>query len=365
MGFFSNLFSKKETPVTNIHTNADFWNWFKQHEAKFYEITKSGENVHLFHDKLAPKLQQLRDGYYFLSGMLTNDVAELIITADGHIKNFVFVEDLIADAPEIKGWKFTALKPSMDNHEQGIQMDGYEFSGKTISFYANEQKDHPDEIDLTIVNTDLTDSNKDSVILGTHIFLDNFLGEINFATTIDTISVVAKNTTDNELIPIEKLKPYLIWREKEFVEKYEGIRHNTDDDTYTTFEGSLNSGDVVIAIINTSLLEWDCIASHPWIARIEIEYDGSESNGLPNEYDFNRMNEMEDKLLAQLKDAEGYLNIGRETGENIRTLYFACKEYRKPAKVIDAISNEYQQNENITHTIYKDKYWQTFDRFRQ
>ena len=35
-----------------------------------------------------------------------------------------------------------------------------------------------------------------------------------------------------ELIPISKLKDFLTWREKEFIEKYEGTRHNTENDSY-------------------------------------------------------------------------------------------------------------------------------------
>ena len=362
MGFFNSLFTKKEAP---IHSNADFWKWFKQQEKAFYKITKSGENIHDFHDKLSPKLNELREGYFFLSGMCTDDVAELVITADGHIKNFAFVEDLIADAPAIKGWQFTALKPAMDIHTYGIKMDGFDFSAETLSFYPNEDKNHPDEIDITVVHSDLTEDNKDSVILGTHIFLDNYLGEINFATTIDAISVISKTHAEKELISIEKLKAYLIWREKEFVEKYEGIRHNTDTDGYCTFEGSLENGNTVVAVINTTLLEWDSVASHPWIARIEIGYDGSNSGGLPHRNDFSGLNSFEDTLLIQLKDSDGYLNIGRETGDNTRTIYFACNDFRKPSKVIDALAKQYQGVWDISYSIYKDKYWQTFNRFCQ
>lgn len=360
MGFFDNLFSKKETIIT---TNPEFWQWFQQHANAFYKITQAGEDIHDFHNLLSAKLNELREGYFFLSGMYDDDTAELVITADGHIKNFVFVEELIASAPQIKGWRFTALKPAMDIHTHGIKMDGFDFSEETLSFYPNEDENHPDEIDITVVHNDFTEDNKDSIILGTHIFLDNYLGEINFATTIDAISVLPRQHAQKELIPIERLKAYLIWREKEFVEKYEGIRHNTENDGYTTFEGSLENGNTVVAVINTTLLTWDCVASHPWIARIEIGFDGSESGGLPHQNDFSALNNFEDSLLDLLKDSDGYLNVGRETGDNTRTIYFACNDFRKPSKVIDALSRQYHGVWDISHSIYKDKYWQTFSRF--
>lgn len=172
MGFLDKIFSKKEE---KINTNADFWKWFQQNEKEFFKITQAGDNIQAFHNKLANKLNELKDGYYFVSGMYSSKVAELIITADGNIKNFVFVEEVIADAPQIKGWKFTAHKPALTIDNVNIKMDEYVFSKENISFYSNEDTNHPDEIDITVVNSDFTEKNKDTIILGTHIFLDNFL----------------------------------------------------------------------------------------------------------------------------------------------------------------------------------------------
>lgn len=167
-----------------------------------------------------------------------------------------------------------------------------------------------------------------------------------------------------ELIPIEKLKAYLIWREKEFVEKYEGVGHNTEEDAYSSFEATFKNGNMMVAVMNTTLLKWDSIASHPWIACIEIENNGQDSKGMPDKMEINLMNEFEDKLSEQLKDADGYLYIGRKTGDNERIIYFACKEFRKLSKVIDTVMEKYKDKWKIAYSIYKDKYWQTFEKFK-
>ena len=91
--------------------------------------------------------------------MLTPQTAELILTPDGIIPNIVFVEELIAAAPEIAGWKFTALKPESDIHQVGINMHGYEFNQQTLSFYFNQQAEYPDEIDLVVVHDALYTTN--------------------------------------------------------------------------------------------------------------------------------------------------------------------------------------------------------------
>ena len=82
------------------------------------------------------------------------------------------------------------------------------------------------------------------------------------------------------MIPIEKLKDFLLWRQKEFIEKYEGTRYNTENDSYNSLEATLNNGKPFFAIVNSALLDWDSKVSHPWILTIEIKYKGHE-NGMP------------------------------------------------------------------------------------
>jgi hypothetical protein len=358
MGFLSNLFNKKDEA---INTNADFWNWFQKNEKTFFKISQSGENIDKFHSPLSQKLNELRDGYFFLSGMLNEQTAELIITADGNIKNLVFVEELIADAPTISGWKFTAHKPELDIKNVSISMNGYNFSDKTLSFYAKEYKNHPDEIDIVIANTDFTEENKDQITVGTQIFLDNFLGEINFATTIDNLTVISTNQAEQELIPIEKLKSYLIWREKEFVEKYEGIIPNLTDNAHTLYEYTHNNHPI-IAVINTDLLHWEEKVSHPWIIKISIAYDGAANNGMPNQMISELLNSTGDKITEQLENQKNCLYIGRETGSGTRDIFFASKDFRKTSLIVDTTLKQ-QTRFNIDYTIYKDKYWHTFKPF--
>ncbi len=153
------------------------------------------------------------------------------------------------------------------------------------------------------------------------------------------------------------------WRQKEFIEKYEGVRHCIDNDEHLILEAQHESGHALIAAINTNLLEWDSKASHPWILSVEIPYDGSNNKGMPEDDTYKLLDEIEDRILVELKDFEGYLKIGRQTAENVREIYFACKDFRKPAKVVHNIQRNYSEKVDISYDIYKDKYWQSFNRF--
>jgi hypothetical protein len=363
MSLLKNIFSKKAPPIKSYE---EFWNWFRKHEKTFFNAVQKHKNVEKdFFDKMSPKLGELKDGFFYLTGMYDDHTAELVLTADGNVKNIVFVEELIEAAPHIDGWRFTALKPALDIQDVGIEMGGHQFNNENLSFYSNDDSNYPDEIDITIVHNDLDEGNRDTIINGTYIFLDNFLGELKFVTTIDNSTVVGKNEAEKELVPIEKLKGFLIWREKEFVERHENINRSTADDNYSILEAELQSGKPLIAAINTDLLSWDNKASHPWILHLEIKYDGEDNNGFPDKMTYELLDEIEDRLVTELKDVDGYLNIGRQTADSIREIYFACKDFRKPSKIAYNLCDDYQTRIKIDYDIYIDKYWRTFNRFNR
>ena len=114
MSFLSKILGKKESPITSYN---DFWDWFLKHEKEFFKVVQNGENIdQSFFKKLSPKLDEIHEEIYFLAGMFDEHTAELILTPDGAIRNIFLVEELVDSAPEINGWKFTALKPATNKH---------------------------------------------------------------------------------------------------------------------------------------------------------------------------------------------------------------------------------------------------------
>ena len=242
-------------------------------------------------------------------------------------------------------------------------MAGYGFNADNLNFYSIVNTFFPDEIDITVTYNDFKKGDESTIINGIQIFLDNYLGELNFVTTIDNLIVIDAKDAQQELVPIEKLSSFLIWRQKEFIEKYEGLRHNTDNDRYSGLTAERRDGKSLVAVVNTDLLNWNSKASHPWIMIVEIKFDGESNNGMPDEEDRKLLDEIEEKIIEELKDFEGYLNIGRETVDSSREIYFACKEFRKPSKILRQIQDTYENVFDVEYDIYKDKYWQSFKRF--
>ncbi|MDB5199937.1 MAG: hypothetical protein JWO92_1900 [Chitinophagaceae bacterium] len=118
MSFLKNIFAKKDEPIESY---ADFWNWFQKNQKLFFKVVKEKGNIEKeFFDKLSPRLDEIKDGIYYLTGMFDDDTVELVLTAEGTIANIVFVEELVNSAPKIGGWKFTALKPALDIQDVNI-----------------------------------------------------------------------------------------------------------------------------------------------------------------------------------------------------------------------------------------------------
>ena len=362
MSFFKKIFGKKEEePIKNYE---DFWKWFQSYANEFFQIVKTQNNIEeKFLNKLSPKLKELKDGYFFLTGMKDDDTADLVLTADGNMKNIVFVEELVAAAPPIDGWTFTCLKPPLDGNNFGISMGDFKFNTENMFFYSIDHEQYPDEVDIVVVHDDYNEENKSAIGDGIYIFLDNFLGELEFALSIDNLSFVEKNKAEKELVPLEKLKDFLKWRQEEFIEKYEDTRFQTEDDNYSLFEGTVKNGNPLLAVMNSELLKWESKASHPWVAILNFKYNGNENSGMPEEEDYQLLNSIEENIMEQLKDSDGYLNVGRQTADGSREIYFACKDFRKPSKLFYEIEKKYSDRFEIDFDIYKDKYWQSFKRF--
>lgn len=359
----SSLYLPDSTTLSLAYTT--FWDWFFQQERAFFQAVKEGDNIQeAFFEALSPALDAVKAGLYFQAGMTDDQTAELVISAEGAIENLVFAEELVAAAPSLTGWKFTALKEAVSDIEQVVvRMGDYTFSTGNIHFYPDDEAAYPDKIAITVTHTDLTEENEDTIANGTLIFLDSYLGELAFATLVDQVTVVGEPQAQQALIPITKLRDFLTWRQKEFVEKYSGMRRETDNDTYASFTAELENGNQLLAILNTDLLGWDAKASHPWVLVVTIPYDGSQRNGMPDSETYELLNQLEDALVAQLPDHAGYLNIGRQTADGSREIYFACQDFRQPSKVVYQFQQDYAETFDLEYALYKDKYWQTFERF--
>ncbi len=343
---------------------SEFWEWFVQHEGHFFQAVQAGDVEDGFFKTLAPRLAALHPGIYFLTG-LHGPKAELVLTPDGNIKNIVFAEEFVAQAPVLPNWIFTALKPATSIENASIQVGEFVFTKDNLHFYANEQPTYPDEIDLSILYDDY-DAGADEIITsGIYIFLDNYLGELQSITLIDSVTVISTGEAQEELVPITRLQDFLTWRKTEFVEEYDSNYTAEDNHVFSVYKGEIKGGYPLVAYINTPLLEWQNKPSRPYIIRISLSYTSKYTDGTPDEATLIALNMLEEALSEKLQDESTYLYVGQQTGDGVREIFFVSKEFRVCSKVIYEHLTSYTGSLGYSYDIYKDKYWQTFERYRK
>ena len=178
MSFLKKWFKKEEEETAT--PQEIFWRWFQKNNKSFYKAIDKPDNIEEdFFDKLSPQLDAVKEGFFFLAGKANAKTAELILTADGTPKNIYFVEDLVKYAPQMDGWKITALKQPSDINSINIKMDGYTFDKDNIFFYANNHEEYPDEIDITIGENSVRIADTvggNNNLLETHHFLERLYG---------------------------------------------------------------------------------------------------------------------------------------------------------------------------------------------
>jgi len=372
MKFLNSFFGRKKSTVTKNKGQQGrdpilaFWEWFTVKQKDFYRIVKENDRVEMnLFGPLKQALKPISEHIYYLVGMNDKEEVELIFTSEGVIRYFPLVENLVRQAPQLDNWRIIAHKPASNMEKFAVTMGDYKFTEANIHFFVNHYPEYPDLIDISLVYSDYKEEDKTLILNGCFIFLDNYLGELEFALHIDEAQLVASAAAEGqELIPILKLKDYLIWREKEFVEKYEAIRKDTQNDSFSGLEATLQNGAPLVGVVNQDLLAWPDKPSHPWLVRMDIFYTSDNDSGMPNNIDYEAMDLLEEGLMQELRDVDGYLNIGRQTADGVREVFFAGKDFRKPVAIINQIQQQYANSSlKIDFTVYKDKYWKSLDFF--
>lgn len=358
MKFLQQLFGKSLKENDEFES---FWQWFSENNQHFFQVVKQGGDIEKdFFDPLSRKLNKIRDGYYFLAGMLNDETVELVFTAEGVVRNFVFVEDLVAKAPTLKGWQFTAHKQAAGG---SIRFEDYIFDETTIYFFDRTDPDYPDEISIGIVHKQLDSTNNEKILNGVYIYLDNLLGDLRFAEIIDDLELFQEDAVAEPLLSMDKLDSFLVWRQKEFVERYHSVSYDPKNDQFALLE-SEGENEKLFAVVNKGVLAWEGRMSHPWMGRLTFHYDGSRNNGLPMDGDFEQLTKIDDEIQQQLNLENGHLYIGRQTCNNQRELYYAGRDFREISRVFDKVSKAYSRQYALEYIVFKDKYWRTMARYQ-
>lgn len=165
-----------------------FWRWFSKNADSYFHFEN---NQNALFSKLKAELEKINSNLTFeFSPILPQGDRELVISADGVKSAFPAVQDLVKQAPQLKGWKIIAFRQP---HPQITQIS---FDGLTINlddvFFNYEKNDGRLGLDLYLRNFSESAAWTNAVF----ILLDNILGEYDAEMLL---SYIRKNTLRDDL----------------------------------------------------------------------------------------------------------------------------------------------------------------------
>ncbi|MFT3935254.1 MAG: hypothetical protein QM726_16630 [Chitinophagaceae bacterium] len=355
-----------------IYDYESFWEWFEEHHSWFHYMlqknrTPDGEFYTIFRSRLDKVNKELS----FAMGFLDDGTIELVFVVQSLIKNIVFAEELAAAAPALPGWKFTGLMQEVAPHKL-VNRDDASFTLNDVAFISTEHPDLPDLIDITLI---FKKRQKDEETLRTEFACYNFvmqlIGELEMLTMIDQMNIREYKAGDPDLIPITKLKDFLHWREKEFVEKYKDVKRDDNkdaEDKHAVMDVAPVDGGLPIKmnIPNRYLLCREETVPYPWISSVHIKFEGSALDGLADYETSEKIKTFELELSVAVEMyAKGQLELFSTTSNGNYTIIFAGNEFREISKVIEETIAMYAEGLAITYIIVKDKYWNSINIVRK
>ncbi|WP_397364623.1 hypothetical protein [Olleya sp. R77988] len=99
-----------------------FWEWFSKNNEKFINLTDNDEEtIDTLLDEILANLAPFSEELFVYVGNPTEELNDIIISADGEKDNFAMVKQMVSRAKPVDGWQFTALIPPKEIN--GIRFD--------------------------------------------------------------------------------------------------------------------------------------------------------------------------------------------------------------------------------------------------
>ena len=185
-----------------------FWEWFKGYAPTIKTVTK--ENADLILDLILEELQRIRNGLAIeITSSNNSDLKNLIISANGDINKFDFVEEIVAKAPDIKGWKIVAFRQRAQDPDLSIDIPNLiKFEVSKMYFMPLGDREN---LDLIIFVPGILGKPKEMIAYYGLIVIDYLIGEYDSITKVryyDFQDIEALEETD-EVLPLSVLPKFI------------------------------------------------------------------------------------------------------------------------------------------------------------
>ena len=197
--FFRKKPAKTPAPTADQTPEQAFWAWFEANEAMLFDFERDRDTAFA---ALTAALAKFGGDLPFEFGPKEDGRRELVISAGGIRSRLPTVETLMAAAPRLARWRFTAFRPRRDTvmtvefHGLNVQPQDVEFAFLTGGQY----------IGLALFFHGYTEERKDEFGQVGFLMLDSALGEYDVVTKVGAIRFLAfEEAPEANRFPITEL----------------------------------------------------------------------------------------------------------------------------------------------------------------
>ena len=190
-----------------------FWAWVVDNSARM-EATAGKPPPEELLDGLTSEIKAIDEGLTFEFGQDSNGIFELVISAECNREKFPVVFDIIRQAPAIKNWRFTALKPQSDP-DISIEIGGLKLTPKEARI-ALAAADDTAPLQVIFYVPDMTEETYGLYAHGLTVLADAILGEWLSAEMIHSYDIVESLPEHAAIYSLSELPALVEARRQEF-----------------------------------------------------------------------------------------------------------------------------------------------------
>jgi len=157
-----------------------FWKWFIEHSEELFNFETDQKRIF---DELSSQLKNIHECLTFEFGPVHNNKREFVVSADGIVPAFPFVQKLVAAAPKMDHWSVIPFRKPK-GVMKSIKFEDFILMSQDVWF---KHEKGSDRIDLYFFVRNLCEENERQAKSAVFIMLDSALGEYNVETMVGYI----------------------------------------------------------------------------------------------------------------------------------------------------------------------------------
>lgn len=169
-----------------------FWEWFQQNQNSIFHFEENQQEIF---DELSAELKKVHSDLVFEISSIFDEKREFVISADGIVEAFPFVESLYSNSPDLKKWKITKFRPRIEPNFS-ISIADKQISVDDLMFKLEQDED---KIGVMIFFKDYEEELEENHFYRqiAYLFLDSILGEYDVETKVSFIEIYPNESNWN------------------------------------------------------------------------------------------------------------------------------------------------------------------------